>query len=86
MDNIAAPILEELLLHISTLASIYHKPPAAFVGGLRKRRIEASNALVVRDFNLKPTNDDGILYAIEIHLIQLLLILFSLIKLSSKCE
>ena len=30
-------LLQELLLNISTLASIYHKPPQSFIGGIKTR-------------------------------------------------
>ncbi|KAJ3053492.1 hypothetical protein HK102_011691, partial [Quaeritorhiza haematococci] len=45
-DDMDSPILEELLLHISTLASIYHKPPTTFIGGAKMRRLGQSPALV----------------------------------------
>ncbi|KAJ3402946.1 hypothetical protein HDV05_008156, partial [Chytridiales sp. JEL 0842] len=58
-DDMPQPILEELLLHISTLASVYHKPPAAFVGNLRHKRVEYSSALVKRKFaHLKERRPD----------------------------
>jgi hypothetical protein len=50
-DDLPRPILDEILLHISTLSSIYHKPPGAFIGNLRRKKVEYSPALVVRDFS-----------------------------------
>jgi len=32
VSSLPAPLLEQLLLEISTLASVYHKPPSTFVG------------------------------------------------------
>ena len=32
MHSLPAPLLEQLLMELSTLASVYHKPPATFVG------------------------------------------------------
>ncbi|KAI8844149.1 armadillo-type protein [Chytridium lagenaria] len=32
-ENFDNPMLDELLLHISTLSSIYHRPPNTFIGG-----------------------------------------------------
>ena len=32
-DLLEPSLLDELLCHISTLASVYHKPPSAFVEG-----------------------------------------------------
>ncbi|KAJ3263738.1 hypothetical protein HDU77_010014 [Chytriomyces hyalinus] len=51
MDNLPNQTLEELFLHISTLASMYHKTPEMFVGGLRKKKVEPSAAFVFRDFS-----------------------------------
>lgn len=34
-DLIEPTLLEELICHIGTLASVYHKPPSAFVEGSR---------------------------------------------------
>lgn len=32
MQSLPAPLLEQLLMELSTLASVYHKPPETFVG------------------------------------------------------
>ncbi|KAI8610531.1 Clathrin/coatomer adaptor, adaptin-like protein [Chytriomyces sp. MP71] len=50
MENLPGQTLEELFLHISTLASIYHKTPETFIGGLRQKKVEPSAAFVFRDF------------------------------------
>ncbi|KAI8827060.1 Clathrin/coatomer adaptor, adaptin-like protein [Fimicolochytrium jonesii] len=47
-DNIDGPLLQELLLHVSTLASIYHKPATSFIGGIKTRKLVKSRALVDR--------------------------------------
>lgn len=44
-DLIEPTLLEELICHIGTLASVYHKPPSAFVEGSRgvqHKRLPAS--------------------------------------------
>ncbi|KAJ3223250.1 hypothetical protein HK099_001341 [Clydaea vesicula] len=46
-DIVDQPLLEELILHISTLASIYHKPASNFIGSFRPRILEPSPCLVV---------------------------------------
>lgn len=48
-DNMDSQLLQELLLHISTLASIYHKPAPTFIGGIKARRLMPSKALVFRN-------------------------------------
>ena len=37
-----APLLDSLLPHLSTLASVYHKPPAAFLGQGRASALQAA--------------------------------------------
>ncbi|KAJ3328139.1 AP-1 complex subunit beta-1 [Blyttiomyces sp. JEL0837] len=60
-ENLAPTVLEELLLNISTLASIYHKQPTTFLGNIKPKRIELSSALVVRDYSIQTNNiDNGI--------------------------
>ncbi|KAJ1546298.1 AP-1 complex subunit beta-1, partial [Nowakowskiella sp. JEL0078] len=49
-DNMEPALVDELLLHVSNLASIYHKPPGTFLGGVKERKIRPSNALVMRTF------------------------------------
>lgn len=39
------PLLDELLLHISSLSSVYHKPPGAFVAGAKYRGLKSSKVL-----------------------------------------
>ncbi|KAJ3035720.1 hypothetical protein HK097_004128, partial [Rhizophlyctis rosea] len=51
-DNMEGTLLDELLLHISTLASIYHKPPNTFIGGVKNRRLIPSKAFVHRTYNI----------------------------------
>ncbi|KAJ3020609.1 AP-1 complex subunit beta-1 [Thoreauomyces humboldtii] len=48
-DNIDSQLLQELLLHVSTLASIYHKPASSFIGGIKPRKLMPSKALVFRN-------------------------------------
>ncbi|KAI8912918.1 adaptin N terminal region-domain-containing protein [Powellomyces hirtus] len=48
-DNIDSQLLQELLLHVSTLASIYHKPATTFIGGIKPRKLMPSKALVFRN-------------------------------------
>ncbi|KAI9104755.1 Clathrin/coatomer adaptor, adaptin-like protein [Phlyctochytrium arcticum] len=48
-DNIDNTLLQELLLHVSTLSSIYHKPATSFIGGIKPRRLMPSKALVFRN-------------------------------------
>ncbi|KAJ3059374.1 AP-1 complex subunit beta-1, partial [Podochytrium sp. JEL0797] len=59
MENLPSQTLEELFLHISTLASIYHKTPQMFVGGLRQKKVEPSGAFVFRDFSMHGRDMDG---------------------------
>ncbi|KAJ3213551.1 hypothetical protein HDU67_002761 [Dinochytrium kinnereticum] len=56
-DNIENPVLDELLLHISTLSSIYHRPPNTFIGGLRVKKLESSPARVFRNFQPPETEE-----------------------------
>ncbi|KAI9352525.1 Clathrin/coatomer adaptor, adaptin-like protein [Zopfochytrium polystomum] len=62
-ENLAPTILEDLLLHVSTLSSIYHRPLGTFIGGVKPKRIEQSSALVVRDFSSVNPHLDVVLYA-----------------------
>ncbi|KAJ3389375.1 AP-1 complex subunit beta-1 [Entophlyctis sp. JEL0112] len=59
IENLPTQPLEELFLHISTLASIYHKVPATFIGGLRQKKVEPSAAFVYRDFSTFGRQLDG---------------------------
>ena len=44
-DLIEPTLLDELICHISSLASVYHKPPSAFVEGrVPVRKIQMSRA------------------------------------------
>lgn len=36
-DNMDPALLDCLLIHINTIASIYHRPPETFIGGLKNR-------------------------------------------------
>jgi len=36
-EHLDTPVLNELLTHISTLASVYHKPPVTFVKAIKQR-------------------------------------------------
>ncbi|ORX91460.1 putative beta-adaptin [Basidiobolus meristosporus CBS 931.73] len=44
-DNMDTHLLDELLLNISSLASIYHKPPTTFIKGVKPRHLPASKLL-----------------------------------------
>ncbi|KAJ3296160.1 AP-1 complex subunit beta-1 [Rhizoclosmatium sp. JEL0117] len=63
MENLPSQTLEELFLHISTLASIYHKTPQMFIGGLRQKKVEPSAAFVFRDFSAYGRHLDGDVFA-----------------------
>ncbi|KAJ3029212.1 AP-2 complex subunit beta [Rhizophlyctis rosea] len=58
-DNMEGTLLDELLLHISTLASIYHKPPNTFIGGVKQRRLIPSKAFVQRS-TARPELPEGV--------------------------
>ncbi|TPX32913.1 hypothetical protein SmJEL517_g04087 [Synchytrium microbalum] len=45
-DNMDSALLDELLLSIATMASIYHKPAVSFIGGSKSRVVPQSRALV----------------------------------------
>ncbi|KAI9225367.1 MAG: adaptin N terminal region-domain-containing protein [Piptocephalis tieghemiana] len=47
-EGMAPVLLDELLLHISSLASIHHKPPSSFIPSSKTRALEASKVLVPR--------------------------------------
>uniref|UniRef100_A0A671NKE1 AP complex subunit beta n=1 Tax=Sinocyclocheilus anshuiensis TaxID=1608454 RepID=A0A671NKE1_9TELE len=54
-DLIEPTLLEELICHIGTLASVYHKPPSAFVEGSRgvqHKRISARAGSIARAMDL----------------------------------
>ena len=58
-DMLDEPILEELLLHIATLSSIYHKPGRKIFGNFKARGLIQTPALVTgrkRDFLLSESN------------------------------
>jgi len=42
-DLLEPTLLDELIAHIGSLASVYHKPPAAFIEGSEMRRIKPVN-------------------------------------------
>ncbi|RKP40436.1 putative beta-adaptin, partial [Dimargaris cristalligena] len=44
-ENLDPLLLEELLLNISSLAAVYHKPPATFIPGAKRRLLPASKVL-----------------------------------------
>ncbi|RKP11249.1 hypothetical protein BJ684DRAFT_18132 [Piptocephalis cylindrospora] len=47
-EEMAPTLLDELLLHISSLASIHHKPPTSFIPSSKSRTLEVSKVLVTR--------------------------------------
>ncbi|KAJ1909274.1 hypothetical protein IWQ60_011260, partial [Tieghemiomyces parasiticus] len=46
-ENLDPLLLEELLMNISSLAAVYHKPPASFVPGAKRRLLPASKVLQI---------------------------------------
>ncbi|KAJ1975225.1 hypothetical protein H4R34_004417 [Dimargaris verticillata] len=44
-ENLDPVLLEELLMNISSLASIYHKPPSTFIAGAKRRHLTESKVL-----------------------------------------
>ncbi|KAJ1913511.1 hypothetical protein H4219_005190, partial [Mycoemilia scoparia] len=44
-ENMDPYLLEELLLHVSTLSAVYQKPPAMFINGAKRRALPQSSAL-----------------------------------------
>ena len=42
MENMEKNILDELISHIGSLASVYHKPPSAFLNNFKKKQSNAS--------------------------------------------
>ncbi|KAI8804042.1 vesicle-mediated transport-related protein [Cladochytrium replicatum] len=44
-DNMEPALVNELLLYVNSLASIYHKPPSTFIGGVKDRRLVKTPAL-----------------------------------------
>lgn len=47
-DNLDPNFLDDLLLHIGTLASVYHKNPTSFISRYKERHLIPSPALQVR--------------------------------------
>lgn len=56
-DLIEPSLLDELICHISTLASVYHRPPSSFVAGKTPVR---RAALPVRSGSDTAEADEGI--------------------------
>lgn len=56
-DNLDPNFLDELLLHIGSLASIYHKSPTAFINRYKPRHLLPSPALRPRNNNNNNNND-----------------------------
>ena len=56
-ENFDPVLLTELLLNLSSLASIYHKPPSMLVGGLKTKSVIRSPAYVDRSAILNGTNE-----------------------------
>lgn len=64
-DLIEPTLLEELICHIGTLASVYHKPPSAFVEGSRgvqHKRLPGSAGSWVMPFFLIFHREKGFVY------------------------
>ena len=54
--------MSELALNLASLASLYHKPPGSIVGGLKKRILIPSPALVDRSSRLNQNNSGSQMY------------------------
>lgn len=53
-EKVDSVLVDQLCLYISTLASIYHKPAASFIGGFKARKLIESPVLIERlDYNGK---------------------------------
>jgi hypothetical protein len=44
-DNLEPSFLDDLLLYVSSLSSVYHKIPTTFIGGIKARKLAPSRAL-----------------------------------------
>lgn len=44
MDNLEPSLLDELMYHIGSLASVYHKPPSSFLGAVSSRAKKSAQA------------------------------------------
>ncbi|KAI9016772.1 adaptin N terminal region-domain-containing protein [Hyaloraphidium curvatum] len=44
-DNLEPSFLDDLLLYVSSLSSVYHKLPTTFIGGIKARKLAPSRAL-----------------------------------------
>ncbi len=58
-DLLEPSLLDELICHISSLASVFHKPPSTFVEGRVPGRRAAPQALFDEDTDLVGLGDDG---------------------------
>lgn len=47
METVDDALLDELLLHVASLSSVYHKPVSVFIGDFKTRTLVPSPALVV---------------------------------------
>jgi len=48
IEKVDAILVDQLCVYISTLASIYHKPAATFIGGFKARTLMDSPVLIDR--------------------------------------
>lgn len=58
-DLIEPTLLDELICHIASLASVYHKPPSAFVEGrtgLRRALPKVSSVLLSHGYFIEEIN------------------------------
>lgn len=62
-ENLDPTLLNELLLNLATLASVYLKTPGMIVGGLKPRLLAKSGAFVDR-FATKQTTEKNNEYAL----------------------
>ncbi|EFC41797.1 adapter-related protein complex 1 beta 1 subunit [Naegleria gruberi] len=57
--NIPKTLLNELVKHIGTLSSVYHKPPELFVAGYKKKKSESGEDKEVEDYLREQQHQDA---------------------------
>lgn len=58
-DNLEPSFLDDLLLYVSSLGSVYHKLPTTFIGGIKARKLAPSKALNLMYRAAAPLQFDG---------------------------
>lgn len=58
-DNLEPSFLDDLLLYVSSLSSVYHKLPTTFIGGIKPRKLAPSRALNLMYRAAAPLQFDG---------------------------